>query len=333
MFTYKVVSNGSSVFISSGGGGEKSDFGSESVKSIDVLGGVSLNGTTVNGNVNARGSIKATNATVSNNIKAGGNATLSNTKCTGKVWVGGSINTTDSTVDILVAGGNITVTNSKVTSAVTAGGNVTANGCEQLGKVTAGGSVTFQKCGAINTISAGGSVNLHSSKVLGNVSPGGRAIVVESKIKGVLTCSIEGLVVEKSIIGTIRIRSPHAGLGNNRGVTLINMSGGGSRVSINGMSVVSGNNGSYAVTGNQSVGDLGGGSVIINGVPLSDLMKGGQAAPAKAQPRPKQILELRNSTVKNVIFEGGNGEVVLSGESELTGTVTGGSVLHSSSEI
>lgn len=82
------------------------------------------------------------------------------------------------------------------------------------------------------------------------------------------------------------------------------MSGGGSRVSINGMSVVSRNNGSYEVTGNQSVAALGGGSVISNGVPLSDLMKGGQASPAKAQPRPKQILELRNSTVENVILRG-----------------------------
>lgn len=39
-----------------------------------------------------------------------------------------------------------------------------------------------------------------------------------------------------------------------------------------------------------------------------------------------QVIELKNSTVKHIIFEGGNGAIILNGNSEVTTSITGGKI-------
>ncbi len=43
-----------------------------------------------------------------------------------------------------------------------------------------------------------------------------------------------------------------------------------------------------------------------------------------------QVLELHNCTVKDITFEGGNGEVILHGNSTVTGKITGGKIRSNS---
>lgn len=92
--------------------------------------------------------------------------------------------------------------------------------------------------------------------------------------------------------------------------------------------VMTGGGGSICMSGGNIM--LGSGtnpsSVFINGVPLSQLQQTSSTQQSKETSGPKQILELRNCTVKNVIFEGRNGEVILSGTSTLSGNITGGKV-------
>ena len=64
--------------------------------------------------------------------------------------------------------------------------------------------------------------------------------------------------------------------------------------------------------------------MFVNGVPLSWLQQKSFSEETKDSSRPRQTLELRGCMVKNVIFEGGNGEVILSDGSTLTGNITGG---------
>lgn len=63
-----------------------------------------------------------------------------------------------------------------------------------------------------------------------------------------------------------------------------------------------------------------GSGVTINGVVVSNLQA------QQGQEDVPQILELRNCKVRNIIFEGKKGEVVLIGDSQVTGTITGGKV-------
>jgi hypothetical protein len=66
----------------------------------------------------------------------------------------------------------------------------------------------------------------------------------------------------------------------------------------------------------------GTGVVRINGVVASNL----QARQDSSDKEVTQILELHNCMVGNVIFESKNGEVVLSGDSQVTGLITGGKI-------
>ena len=148
---------------------------------------------------------------------------------------------------------------------------------------------------------------------------GGDATVENSKVGGTLTCASNHLVIEGSEIDTIDLRC----------------SGGFGGISIRtgGISIGSGNFGSSSVSiGNGFFGSIsiGGGTnpnnIFIDGVPLSQLQAKQPSSAGKKEAGPRQILELRNSKVKNVIFEGGNGEVVFSGNSSLTGSITGAKV-------
>jgi hypothetical protein len=51
-----------------------------------------------------------------------------------------------------------------------------------------------------------------------------------------------------------------------------------------------------------------------------------RSQPTVSQEQTRQILHLDSCEVKNVIFESGNGEIVLAGNSQVTGTITGGKI-------
>ncbi len=240
--------------------------------------------------------MNATNANVGS-IVAGGSISISNTISQGKVDAGGSIKANNSSAKTLDAGGSITVISSKVLNKTDAGGSITANRCEQLGSVKAGGSVDIDECPNISSISAGGHITLNRSKITENVSGGGNATVTYSQIAGRLTCSSNHLIIEGSEIDTIDLRC--SGSGN----ISISMIGGN-------IMIGSGTNRN---------------NVFIDGVPLSQLQANKSATTEKKEIGPKQVLELKNSTVKNVIFEGGNGEIILIGDS-IAPTITGGKI-------
>ncbi len=306
------------IYISSGSGSsEKTNYGNETVSNINVSSSLRLNGTTVNGKVNAGGSITATNATVEK-MNAGGSTTITDTTCRGTVNTGGSITSTHSIAEALSAGGSVTVVSSKILNKVSAGGSVTANRCEQLGRVSAGGSVDISECPDVNSVSASNHVTLQQSKVQGDVSSGSEVTIANSMIGGTLSCCSNRLVIEESTIDTIDLRCSGGMSIRSGGISF----GGGNFSNV----VVSG--GSFSMSGGRIM--IGSGTdtsnVFINGVPLSQLQAQKSSGSEKKESGPKQVLELRNCTVKNIIFEGGNGEVILSGNSELAGSITGGKV-------
>lgn len=188
-----------------------------------------------------------------------------------------------------------------------------------MGVVKAGGSADLDECPNIQSISAGNHVTLRQSAVQGNVSSGSDVTVENSKIDGTLTCSSNHLVIEGSQIDTIDLRCAGASIhssGISFGNNVVSMGNvfvsGGSSISMSGGNIMIG-------SGTRS------NNVFINGVPLSKLQSQNQSSSASNDVT-KQVLELRNCTVRNIIFEGGKGEVILSGTSSVLGDITGGQV-------
>lgn len=317
------ISSGN-VYISNGRNpSEKTNFGAETVSMIDVSSSVRLNGTTVEGTVDAGGSITATNANVDGKIDVGGSATIIQTTCRKKIETGGSIRATNSTAKSLDAGGSITVVSSKISHKVDAGGSITANRCEKLGRVDSGGSANIDECPSIESISAGGHVTLQDSTVLGDVSSGTDATVRNSKIHGTLSCPSNHLVIEDSEIDTIDLRCA-----NSMSISAGGMSIRGGTVRFGNNVVMTNGGGSICISNGNIMLDsnTNPNNVFIDGVPLSHLQQASSSQQSKEVSGPKQILELRNCTVRNVIFEGQNGEVILSEDSTLSGNITGGKV-------
>ncbi len=306
---------GVSYVVTSGGRGEKSDFGRETVPQVDCSGSVRLNGTTVTGKVDAGGSINAVGANVGK-LDAGGSINLTETTCHGKVDAGGSINATNSQAKMLDAGGSVTVVGSKISHGLDAGGSVTANRCEQIGTVKAGGSANLDECPSVRSVSTGSHATIRDTTVLEDVSAGSDATIRNSKIGRTLSCSSNHLVIEGSEIDTIDL---HSAMGVS--ITSGGMSFGRGGVFMGGGSVV--------VSGGASVSmvSIGGRttSVMIDGVPLDRILAARTSATA-SDAGEKQVIELRNSKVRNIIFEGGRGEVILSGESSVTGSIAGGKI-------
>jgi len=291
---------------------EKSTFGKETVSNIDHSSNVHLSGTTVQGKINAAGNVIAIEALVGE-INAGGKATLNTTTCDGRIFVGGSIVTNYSQLVAANAGGSITAISSKILDMLNAGGSITATRCRQLGSVRAGGFADLVECPDVYSVFAGGHITLDHVKVSQNVSTGGNASVKNSKIGGRLSCTSNHLVVENSEIDTIDLRCSGVFSIRTNGVTIMNR----------GVNVIN------AGTFQNIVIDGNSDQVFINGVPLSQLKSTLSSLPAgkenEAGLKP-QILELRNCTVKNVIFEGGKGEVILFGNSIVLGAISGGKI-------
>jgi len=272
---------------------EEMYFGAESVDGIDVLSDVRLNGTSVNGNVEAEGSVVATNATVAGTIDATA-----------------SIEFEDSTAARLRASDNITLISSTVFSMVKADGMIMANRCAQLRQIRAGEFADINACSLIGSVSAKNHVTLRASVVAENVFTGSQATVINSTINGKFTCLSEHMTIEGSTINTIELKCANI-------ISVLNTESGLPGILVRGGSVIGINYESATSEG-----------VTINGIPLSECIKASTTRrdDLERTERIKQILELKSCVVRDVIFEGGDGEVILSGGSVLHGSVTGGIV-------
>lgn len=253
---------------------------------------------TVDEDIDVSGSLRLNGTTVHGTVDAGGSINAVNAQVQ-KLDAGGSINITRSLFQSLGAGGSITIVESQGKGKADAGGSITANRCKVLGPVKAGGSANLDDCESVQSVIAS-SVSLTNTNVVKDVSAS-EIEINNSKIGGKLTCAGERMVISSSTIDTIIVKSRTV-MGKN----------------------------SFMVVNNGSVSMFSGsGNVIINGVPLSSAVQ--QAAQA---PTTKQVLELQEGCqVRNIVFEGGKGEVVLKGKSLISGSVTGGKVVKASEGV
>lgn len=275
------------------GGNEQRDYGHETVANIKSNSSVNLNATTVRNSVQAGGSIHANGANVTGLMNAGGSIHATDTNAHA-INAGGSASLVNCNIVQVNAGGSTTATRCPSLGDISAGGNITANQCQSVGNVHAGGSASLVECPNILSV-AGDRLTLHSSTVQGDVISGTDVSIKNVNIHGTLTCSSNHQIIEGSTIDTIVLRRPNIMPFGARGHSMV-FGGGVSMVQI----------------GNET---------FINGIPISQL-HARSARENAVQEQPKQILELRNCTVRNVIFEGGNGELITL-ESVVTGDVTG----------
>lgn len=224
-----------------------------------------------------------------------GNVSLKRTEVTGSVIAGDWIFAEHSMAKDMRAGGLITLITSAVFNKIKVGGPFTAIGCPKLGAIDAEKCVTLVNCCYVCSIDRAQIVELKKTHVQGDVTATGKLNVVDSRIFGKLTCTAENLTIEGSIIKTIVLKCPSTGESGRRAQTL----------------------GAEGAPGTSSE------SAALNGVPLSELMQLGCAS-SEGPVACKQILTLINCAVTDVIFEGGDGEVVLLEGSSVKGTITGG---------
>jgi hypothetical protein len=315
-FDIQALSGGGSSITSGNTGNAQSHFGRKIVSDIDCSGSVYLDRTIVREAVKAKENITATGAQV-RKMNAGGNITATSSECPGQICADGSITITATHAGGLEAGGNIIAVDSPICSQVSAGDSITANRCRQLGAVKAiEGSVDLDECPSVCSVSAKGQITLRQTNVQGDVFTVGNAVIDRAKVGGALTCASNRLVIEDSDIDTVNLRC-------SCGIII-----GPEDISIQGGGISMGN--VFIDNGSVMIGNISGNSdnIFINGVALSRLQE--QQAPSieaeKQEAKSTQTLVLRNTKVKNVIFEGRNGEVVLFGDSHVTGHITGGKI-------
>lgn len=212
--------------------------------------------------------------------------TLIGTTVNNEASAGGSITATNANAKKILAGGSVTLVNSTILDNVKAGGSVTASMCHQLGKVNAGGAANMNQCANVKSIFAG-HVTLIQTQVSENVECT-HAEITNSQIGGSLTLKY----LSNSSPNGVSYSGNHVKSGH-------------SIINVNGMIVTSSSAGTFC-----------------NGVPLNQVNKSEE----KKDDEPLQVLELKSSTVKDLIFESGKGEVILTGDSKVTGNITGGKI-------
>ncbi len=234
-----------------------------------------------------------------------------------------------------------------------AGGSVTLTDCHPVGGIRAGRQVRLQASEVLEDLVAGQGAWLDHATVRGNVtSPS--ASLLHSTIQGTLHTSDHNLVLDASEVGGIRIQAAsQTVLGNSsvigNGNVIVN--GAGAMVSVSENGTVKANG--YSIEGRPGMTLLitPDGDVYTNGRkssgrgpdryetyrrqhPGAPLVNGPGWAPgesddaASGEAGPQMVIELKNGSVVhgNVEFQNGRGVVVVSPDSQLLGTVKGGSV-------
>ncbi len=167
-------------------GGDRADFGRETLIAINRFGSLSLNETTVINKVYLSGTILATRANIEV-IQAGGSAIINSTIGLQRVY----------------AGINVTLFASNILGKVYAVASVIAKECAILGGIRAGHSINLEKCPDVGFVFTQGDLTLRETTVQKNVIARGEVVIENSTIRGSLTCESNHLIIEGSTIEKI----------------------------------------------------------------------------------------------------------------------------------
>lgn len=243
--------------------------------------------------INCSGNLRLNETTVEGSIHSDQSIRADHASLSKAVTAGNNIDIND-TIAASLNGEDIIAVESEISGAITAGGSVTANRCKILGVINAEHSVSLDECPIVQSISTGASVTLLQSIVQGNVSAQGTATINGSTISDKLTCRSNKITIEGSNIDTIHLLC-----------STENVFGGSVSFHAPGALLI-----------NSSI-QVSGGNLYIGNT---------RQRKNPSQENQEQVLVLRNCTVRNIIFEGGNGQVTLEGESILKGNITGGTI-------
>ena len=272
----------------SGGLHPESFFKKEEVQSVNSISDVSLRSIKVLGEVNTARRCTAIDVELRGRVNVGRDFTLMGSKCYKDIGSDENIFVSRSIVKNVEASKNITAIGSKILGTVSAGEKVVASRCSRVEGIL-GCSAVVDNCFSIDFILVNDELSLSLSSVKGSVTCSS-AFVQDSSIGRALTCSSNYLVVESSQIDTICLRGKEKkDLGYE-----------------------------FPVFGDMYLMDNSDrDNIFHNGKPLSQTSQ-----------RKCQVLELRDCSVNNIIFESGDGEVIIDYKSRIKGVVIGGRVVE-----
>lgn len=219
--------------------------------------------------------------------------TLNETTVTGSVNVGGSFSGSNCEIQgSISAGKNVTLWRSSVLRETSAGKDIVVTKCETLESLSAGKDVTLLESNVRIEASAGKDLTAAKCESLGSLSAG-KAIYIKSCPKVQSLFAGKNVVLHQSrILGDVSA---------------------GCDVNVEDSQI----EGKLTCLSNH---------LILNGSQMSVIELKCVTDVFVKKEGLRQVLELSNCTVKDIIFEGNNGEVVLLGNSTVTGTIVGGKI-------
>lgn len=304
---------------------------------------VILRGTTVRRNVAAGRQIQATDCTVQGSLSAGRDVELNHCRSVMRVTAGRDVSLSGTRVESgIEAGHRVRLNDSSVEGDVKAGSGADLKNSRIAGTLYLttdrlrldGSRVTHIRIGeAYSMVAQGGSTGI-------SINSNGNSVNIGT---GVNTGSIIGNNSIQVQGGGIVSRNGFIGTGNGMGNAMISV-GPSSVSNVNGYTVKGASDRTTVITPQ--------GSIYVNGARVSGLgpktyrefvamnpdapaIRGpgwvsGGAAPVSSSPgsevMPEQVIELVNNSViaGEVVFEGGNGKILIHPGSEFHGTVRGG---------
>lgn len=208
-------------------------------------------------------------------------------KHVGNVHVAGSFSATNSKIGQMNVAGSTELHHVECSGKIDVAGSFKAFQCPALGNIDTSGAVTIEQCPNVQQIHASGSVRIDRVNVAENVDVTGSAQVKDSQIGKRLKCHNRELVVDHSQIDNIDLRKVYSGSGNIQQTEY---------------------------------------NFLIFKITKTSYPSGSQSSQGGSEPI-EQIIELRDSTVRDIVFESGIGKVKLIGNSAVTGTITGGQII------
>lgn len=250
-------------------------------------------------------------------INCDSHVNLNGTTVQGNIKVDGYLTGTNAKIKNLEVGGFVTLTNSNISDWVTIGGYFIASKCNILGAVTVGSHAEINDC-TLTSLTAGSKVEINHSTITDTLTcTSNNLILTASEINTII---LKGANCANAVFGggKYMIQASHIdAIGDNATVIHNYPSGrsfGASKYNIQCSNIgVIGNNTQVVNTSH---------GTFINGLPSEEYKRqNAYQAPQVS----KQMIELRDCQVQNIIFDG-KGEVVLVGTSKLTGSITNGKI-------
>ena len=220
-----------------------------------------------------------------------GSAILDGTSVTGRVLVTENITATNAIFSsTLSAGGSATITSSDCRQEVRVDGDITAT--DSSTEILLAKNITGIKCTKLGTIRAEEDIEVEDCLNIWSVSAGNYITLCRSTVQENVTAQ-KGVSIENSVIGGTLTCSSNFLVIEGSNIDTINLRY------------------SNEISNNPS-----------DGMRLSL-----QLTENESERQHYQALKLLKSTVNHIIFEGGNGEIVLEEGSRVTGNITGGKIL------